>query len=121
MNIKEVGVDAILDVRSEYQDDADLIERAGMEYFHVGIDDRYAPTHEQLESILRFVEPLLTQNRKVLIHCQNGYGRSPLVAIAILVKHGMHVPDAVGLMEDKHPTISFTPQQEKFIYSLEQV
>jgi len=121
MNIKEMEIDAIIDVRSEYQDDADLIKRAGMEFFHVGIDDRYMPTHEQLESILKFVDPLLAQNRKILIHCQNGYGRSPLVAIAILVKYGMHVPDAVGLMEDRHPTISFTPQQEKFIYSLERV
>lgn len=28
--------------------------------------------------------------------------------------------DAVGLMEDKHPACGFTPQQKRFIYSLEQ-
>lgn len=120
IKIRQTGIDAIVDVRSEYQDDEALIRESGMEFFHVAVDDRYTPTQEQLESILDFVNPLLGQDKKILIHCQNGYGRSPLVAIAILVKRGMSVADAVRLLEDKHPAASFTPQQERFIYGLEQ-
>lgn len=119
IKIRQMGIDAIVDVRSEYQDDDNLIRELGMEFFHTAVDDRYAPTQKQMESILDFVNPLLNQDKRILIHCQNGYGRSPLVAIAILVKRGMSVADAVGLLEDKHPAVSFTPQQERFIYTLE--
>lgn len=117
--IGQMGIEAIVDVRSEYQDDAVLIRELGMEFFHIPVDDRYAPTQKQLESILDFVNPLLNQDKKILIHCQNGYGRSPLVAVAILIKRGMYAADAVGLLEDKHPVVNFTPQQEEFIYGLE--
>lgn len=119
--LRNMGIDAIVDVRSEYEDDANLIRHEGMEFFHVAVDDRYCPTPNQLESILKFVSPLLVQDKKILIHCQNGYGRSPLVAIAILIKRGMNVALAVQLLEDRHPAVSFTPQQEEFIYSLEKV
>lgn len=117
--IRQMGIEAIIDVRSEYQDDAVLIRELGMRFFHVAVDDRYAPTQKQLESILDFVNPLLNQDKKILIHCQNGYGRSPLVAIAILIKRGMYAADAVRLLEDKHPVVNFTLQQQEFIYSLE--
>ena len=99
-------------------DDADLIEQAKMEFFHVEIDDRYAPTQNQFDEILDFVNPLLNQDKKILIHCQNGYQRSPLLAITILIKRGMNVTDAKKLLKHRHPTSSFTPPQEEFIEKL---
>lgn len=116
-NLKNRGIDAILDVRSEYSDDQKLINELGLEFLRIEIDDRYNPTFEQLKKISNFVEPLLDKGKKILIHCQNGYGRSPLVAISVLAKRGMNVADAVRLVEDKHPGVSFSTQQEKFIYT----
>jgi len=115
--LKKQGIDAIVDLRSEYCDNIKLIEELCIEFLHVEIDDRYAPTLEQLEEIFNFVEPLLDNNKKILIHCQNGCGRAPLVVIALLAKRGMTIADAVSLVEDKNPITGFTPQQEKFIYT----
>ena len=116
--IKQAGIDAIIDVRSEYSANRELIEGVGMQFLHLDVDDRYAPTQEQLRKIFDFALPLLEQGKKILVHCQNGYGRSPLVAVAIMVKRGLSVADAVRILEDRHPAASFTPQQEGFIYSL---
>lgn len=115
-HFKSAGIDAIVDVRSEYFDNKELIEKSGMKFLHIEVDDRYSPTFEQLKEIFNFVEPLLDGGKKILIHCQNGCGRAPLVAIAILAKRGMSIPDAVASVKDKHPQTGFSEPQRKFIY-----
>jgi len=114
--LKRKGINAIVDVRSEYCDNKELIAKFGLKFLHIAVDDRYSPTFDQLKIIFNFVEPILDKGKKILIHCQNGCGRSPLVAIAILAKRGMIVPEAVSLIEDKHPKMSFTYHQERFVY-----
>lgn len=114
-HLKNAGINAIIDVRSEYCDNEYLIEKTGLKFLHVEIDDRYSPTIGQLKEIFDFADPLLDKREKILIHCQNGCGRAPLVAVAILARRGMNVPEAVGLVEDKHPWTGFSPQQEKFL------
>ena len=115
--IKRQEIEGILDARSEYCDDETEIKRFGIQFLNVKIDDCYTPTSQQLNKIFSFVNHILDKGKKILIHCQNGCGRSPLVGIAILVKRGMNVADAVSLLEDKHPTVSFSLQQEKFVYT----
>ena len=114
--LKNKGIDAIVDVRSEDSDNEELIKKSGMQFLHIAVDDRYCPTFEQLKEIFDFIEPILDGGKRVLIHCQNGCGRSPLVAVAVLAKIGMGIPDAVSLVEDKHPITGFTDEQAKFVY-----
>ena len=90
-----------------------------MEFFHTGIDDHHTPTREQLESVLNFANLFLNQDKKILIHCQNGSGRAPLIATAVLVKRGMSASDARRIIEEKHPAIGFSAQQEEFISGLD--
>ena len=114
--LKNLGIDAIVDVRSEYCDNKELIEKLGLEFLHVDIDDGYIPSLEQLRKIFNFVEPLLDRKKKIFIHCQNGYGRSPLVVAAILAKRGCTISEAVSLLEEKYPKASFSLNQQNFIY-----
>ncbi|UCD15495.1 MAG: dual specificity protein phosphatase family protein [Candidatus Omnitrophota bacterium] len=114
--IKREAIAAIVDLRSEDCDDARLIKDNSIAFLHVDIDDCYAPTFSQLRQIMEFVRPLLRNNKKVLLHCQNSCGRAPLVAVAVLADSGSSIADAVRLVEDKHPLVGFTPQQEKFVY-----
>ena len=116
--IKQHGISAIIDVRSEDKDDEKAIKELGMAYLNIPVDDAYTPTKKQLTKAINFANKFLDKNQKILVHCQNGYGRSPLIAIGILVNHGLEPMDAVGIIEDKHPFASFTPRQEKFIFSL---
>lgn len=114
--IKNQGVEAIVDVRSEYTDNKSLIESYDMKFLHVNIDDTYTPSVDQLKKIINFVNPLLEKGKKILVHCQSAVGRSPTVVISILVSRGMDVSKAVSLVEDRHPWISLSTHQQRFIY-----
>lgn len=113
--LKREGVDAIVDLRREFCDNAERIRKCGMEFLHVAVDDCYCPSFDQLEEVLNFAGPILDDGKGLLVHCQNGCGRSPLVIVAILVDRGMNVSDAVSLVQDKHPRTGFTEHQERFI------
>jgi len=114
--LKRAGIKGIVDVRSEYCDNKELIERLGMEFLHLEIDDAYIPKKDDLDKLFEFVIPLLDKKEKIFVHCQNGVGRSPLICVAIMVKLGKEIPDAVRLVEEKHPWTSFNLIQERFIY-----
>jgi len=116
--IKEEDIKAIVDMRSEYCDNAELLKKYNIDFLNIKVNDRYSPTAKQLKEIFNFIEPFLDKGKKILIHCQNGCGRSPLVVIVILVKRGMNIQEAVNLIEEKHPWVGFTPQQEEFVYNL---
>jgi protein-tyrosine phosphatase len=114
--IKEAGIDAVVDARSEYTDNQQLIKKAGLLFYNIPIDDRYNPSIKQLEKLFKFVEPLLESGKKILIHCQNAYGRAPLITTIILAKRGMEIPDALDLITSRHPTVDFSREQELFLY-----
>lgn len=116
--IAKWGVDAIIDVRAEGHDDEARIKEAGMEYLHVDVADRCAPTQKQLIAIFRFALPLIRRNKKIFVHCHHGNGRSPLVIISILVERGMSVSDAIRLVKEKYTGFAITHIQENFIRGL---
>lgn len=113
--LKEEGINAIVDIRSERSDNEGLIREYGMDYLRVKVDDTFSPSFRQLEDVMGLVGPLLEAGRKILIHCQNGCGRSPLVVVAVLVKRGMKTADALRLVKRRHPKCGFTDNQQSFI------
>ncbi len=114
--LKNLGINAIVDVRSEYCDDKELINKLGMKFLHLEIDDGYAPQKDDLDKLFKFALPLLEKGERIFIHCQNGVGRSPLICIALLVKMGWQISEAVSQIERKYPFASFSLHQERFIY-----
>lgn len=116
----QIGISAVVDMRSEYIDDEKLLSSLGIEFLHVPVDDRYAPSFEQIEKLWEFISERWQEGKKVYIHCQNGYGRSPLAAISVLTKSGWPMAKALYLVEDRHPLVSFTDHQQKFLYKLGQ-
>jgi protein-tyrosine phosphatase len=113
--LKEEGINAIIDIRSESSDNEELIKKYGMDYLRVKVDDTFTPSFSQLKDVMDFVQPLLDRGRKVLIHCQNGAGRSPLAVVVVLVSRGMTTPDALHLMKRKHPKSGLTDNQRRFL------
>jgi protein-tyrosine phosphatase len=113
--LKEQGITAVVDIRSERADNEMLLKKHGMDYLHVRVNDTFSPSFDQLTDIMDFVEPLLDRGRKVLIHCQNGAGRSPLAVVVVLVSRGMTTPDALHLMKRKHPKSGLTDNQRRFL------
>jgi len=113
--LKDYGIKAVLDIRSERKDNEELLKEQGMDYLQVKVKDTFSPSYDQLEMAINFVEPLLDRGGKVLIHCQNGCGRSPLVVVAILIRQGMKTSDAQQLVKQRHPKCGFTDNQQYFL------
>lgn len=60
-------------------------KKRGVEVLHSPVRDFSAPSVEQLLKILRWIEVRVKANKKVLIHCMGGLGRSGTVAVAWLM------------------------------------
>jgi protein-tyrosine phosphatase len=59
-----------------------------------------------LDTGVAFVREHLDRGEKVLIHCQHGIGRSPLLALCVLVDLGWEPLDALALAKDKRAAVS---------------
>lgn len=83
------GIGAIIDVRDEDCDDDEHLRDLGLAFLHLPAPDMEALGVEGLDRGVAFARDCLEQGRRVLIHCQHGIGRSPLLALCVLVDSGM--------------------------------
>ncbi len=84
-------------------------------YLWIPVIDHMAPAFEQLSFGAESIEKLLSQNRKVYVHCKNGHGRAPTFVSAYLIRKGYSVKDAVQLIKSKRPTIHLHEPQKSIL------
>ena len=100
------GIRAIVDLRSEDRDDQQSLTAAGIDFLHLPTPDLEPATPAMLDAGVAFVRQHLDCGEKVLIHCQHGIGRSPLLALCVLVELGWEPLDALALAKDKRTAVS---------------
>jgi predicted protein tyrosine phosphatase len=100
------GIRAIVDLRSEDRDDQRSLAAAGIDFLHLPTPDLEPATLAMLDAGVAFVREHLDRGEKVLIHCQHGIGRSPLLALCVLVDLGWEPLDALALAKDKRAAVS---------------
>jgi protein-tyrosine phosphatase len=99
--LAEVGITHVVDTRSEYRDDPQLLAKEHIELLHLPTADTHPLTIEQMFEGARWVQERMEQGGRVLIHCEHGVGRSVQLACAVLVYDGMHLQDAMSLLQQK--------------------
>jgi protein-tyrosine phosphatase len=112
------GISHELDLRSEASDDPDLMRELGLAWRHVPVDDRAAPTTEQLDEIERWLQAGGTEP-VVYVHCEGGLGRSPTVAIALLMRHGFSRAEAHRFVLAARSVAAPTSQQLAWLTEIE--
>ena len=119
--LAERGVTHVLDLRAEADEDASAIEALGMRWRHVPIADRDAPDDAQLESIIDWLddEADSSVDQAVYIHCHAGFGRTPTVAIALLMQQDLTLAEARRLVFAARPDVSPTTRQMAWLERLE--
>lgn len=100
------GIRAVVDLRSEACDDRADLGAVGIDLLHLPTPDLEAATNEYLDKGVEFVRAQMDRGNKVLIHCQHGIGRSPLLALCVLVDQGWRPLDALVHAKDRRELVS---------------
>ena len=93
--MKESGVQAVVNTCQEYNGPCDQYRRHSIDQLHVPTTDFTHPSLQDVEQAVEFVQEHVQRNRTVYIHCKAGRARSATVAICWLMKYrGMSPSEA---------------------------
>lgn len=95
------------------------VERLGMQWLHLPIRDRCAPSawwdrYWQEEAGPR-VRRTLNSGGRVLIHCRGGIGRTGVVAARLLIEYGVTPDAAVARVRLARPRAIETDEQMAYV------
>ena len=87
--IKASGVDAILNLCAEYCDLHEIETKHGFEVHYLPVHDEKTPDIGNLNRAMAWMDEIIRQNKKILIHCRLGIGRTGTVLYAYLSSRGL--------------------------------
>lgn len=82
-------------------------------YLWLPTKDHHAPTLQQLEIGVRFLQQLARHKIKCYVHCERGHGRAPTLVAAYLIAKGMSVEEAIKFIKKKRPAVHPNPKQRR--------
>ncbi|MGQ0796243.1 MAG: protein-tyrosine phosphatase family protein [Methanobacteriota archaeon] len=101
------------------------IEDAGFEHKKICIDDFTAPTFDQIDEFLSFVDAKVAEGKRTLVHCHAGRGRTGTMLAAYLIHRGMSAEAAVREVRERAARAYgpvrgvIEPEQEETLYRFE--
>jgi protein-tyrosine phosphatase len=75
-------------------------KQAQLEFHSFPIQDRDVPSsRREFHEFIKRLDQLLSEGKKVGVHCRQGIGRSSMIAAALLIAHGVSAEDAFQKIE----------------------
>lgn len=116
--LKDLGITAIVNMRTH-----NVYVKAryeGIKYLHLPTVDNTPPPLEDLLKGATFIDNEIKNNGKVYVHCRQGLGRGPTMALAYLIKTGLTFDDAFALIKRVRSFINPRPEQISRLKELEE-
>ncbi|MEO6630993.1 MAG: dual specificity protein phosphatase, partial [Mucilaginibacter sp.] len=115
--LKALGVTAIVNMRmhNDYSD----AEHEGLKYLHLPTVDNTPPPLDVLLKGADFIDNEIKNGGSVYVHCRQGLGRGPTMAMAYLIKTGLTYEDAYAMIKRVRIFINPRPGQVTRLKELE--
>jgi protein tyrosine phosphatase (PTP) superfamily phosphohydrolase (DUF442 family) len=116
--LKALGITAIVNMRihSVYSE----AHYEGFKYLHIPTVDNTPPVLEDLIRGAQFIDNEIEGGGKVYVHCRQGLGRGPTMALAYLIKIGLTFDDAFALVKKVRKFVNPRRGQIERLKELEQ-
>lgn len=113
-SIREQGIRAIVNLCGEFCDLHQIEEGSGFEVFYLPVVDECAPDLEAMEKALDWMDEAIYLNKKVLVHCRMGHGRTGTFIAAYLLRRGFDLRLAEKTMKGSNANPA-TYAQRRFL------
>jgi uncharacterized protein (TIGR01244 family) len=107
-NLSKLGVKTVIDLRrgSDHEKtEQSIVEHAGMQYVHVPLSGRNAPTDEQVAKLMALLDE--SDTWPVFVHCKRGADRTGTIIACYRIRHDGW-PNKKALDEAKIHGMSWT-------------
>ncbi|WP_218353028.1 diacylglycerol kinase family protein [Alteromonas lipotrueiana] len=120
--MKQDGVTAILDVTAEFDGLDWTAYKLDLAYLNIPVLDHTSPTEDQLHTAINWIDQQIRGNRKVVVHCALGRGRSVLTMAAYLLARDdtLSVIDALNKIQSIRSTARLNKRQLKSLRKVKQ-
>jgi protein tyrosine phosphatase (PTP) superfamily phosphohydrolase (DUF442 family) len=96
--IKSKGIAAVLNLCLECYDLHEVEAAAGLQVHWLPVADEAAPELDMTTEALSWLDAMLAQGNKVLVHCRFGIGRTGTLMVVWLIKQGYTLDDALEML-----------------------
>lgn len=100
-SIRSQGISAIINLCGEFCDLHEIEQDSGFDVYYLPIVDELVPETNDLEKALDWLDEAIYLNKKVLVHCRMGHGRTGTFIAAYLVRRGFDFKEAQKLMKGR--------------------
>ncbi len=113
-DLYSAGVRAVVSLLN-IPSDAAVFESAGFSFLCLPVQDGSAPTLEQANTFVRFVEEQRAAQRPVAVHCEAGLGRTGTMLAVYLIARGDSAEAAIRRIREVEKVAVETPRQIQFL------
>lgn len=94
----------------------EVLKNNNLEFLHSPIKDFHAPSLEQLENIIVWINHKIATGRPVVVHCHGGIGRTGTILAAYLVEDGLTPDNAIFEIKKQIPFALEIEEQIDIVY-----
>ena len=116
-NLSEKGVKSIVCLLED-NSNIEAYNTNGFESLWLPVPDNEAPTLEQVEKLVEFIDEQNKNNNPIAIHCQGGKGRTGTLIASYLISKGDTFEEAMNKIDEKQPNAIKKDFQINFLKEL---
>lgn len=110
--LRAQGIEAVLTL-TETPLTADVLSRHAFTVLHLPITDLQAPTPGEIRRALEFIDQQRARERRVVVHCLVGQGRTGTILAAYLIRGGHSVAESLEAVRAVCPRAVENERQER--------